>query len=436
MAFTGAAQRLLMSYCSRIITDYCCTLYCIVITKRMIDIKKVRPCKNAYFDGELDDGRLVEFKAKAPRKFDNIVRQIVTMSNTFGGFIIFGVDERTRSFIGIGKCHEKLIKDLESSIRELSVGITYEISHEVVDRRDVIILEIKKALTTTYFCREKTTPARQIAYQCSEIDSQTVISKIEMRYKKVYKYMTLEAFLLSLYRGSWRFFEPSKWNDKFEQRFYCANYTLPNAKGHTPQLFATCVTRAKNSKAAWKVYSNGQGLGAHCLQLELDIVELRKQLRASKFRFEEKLIDYEPENIILNLHKKRNKYYKKYFSAFTLDSFLNLLSLKRDAYSYEKELRLFVIPENGGKRNICKKAQYEDLDIKWRDVISKVRIDKKCSDAELVSIQRACISAGINPVIQNYAFTVNTVSSNNLKDVEFERYDIDDMPGLSRITIA
>lgn len=112
------------------------------------------------------------------------------------------------------------------------------------------------------------------------------------------------------------------------------------------------------------------------------------------------------------------------------------MSIKRDAYTYEQELRLFVIPMNGGKRNKCKKAQHEDLKIKWGDVITKVRIDKKCSDAELVSIQRACISAGINPVIKNYTFIGNIILPDGLKDVEFERYDIDDMPGTSSITIV
>ena len=403
----------------------------------MIDIKKIRPCKNGYVDGELEDGRLVEFKTNIPRKFDNLIRQVVAMANTVGGFIIFGVDEKTLSVVGIDGDYDSLISDIELSIRKLSLGIYYQITHEVVDDRDVVVLEIIKALSTSYFSRIDTTPARQIAYRYTgEVQKGFSISREEMRYTKVFKYMTLEAFLTSLYCKTWRFFEPSKWNDKFEQRFYCANYALPAARGNTPQLFATCVTRAKNSEAAWKVYSNGQGLGAHCLQLELNIVELRKQLRTSGFQFEEKLIEYKPENMILNLHKKRNPCYKKYFSSFTLDSFLNLLSLKRDAYTYEQELRLFVIPKNGGKRNKCKKAQHQDLKINWSDVISKVRIDKKCSDAELVSIQRACISVGINPVIKNYAFIGNIIPPNGLKDIEFERYDIDDMPGTSNITIA
>ena len=403
----------------------------------MIDLKQVRPCQNRYVDGELDDGRLVEFKINIPRNFDNLVRQVVAMANSVGGLIIFGVDKRTLSIVGIHGDSHQLINDFELAIQNLSLGIIYSTTHEVVNDKDVVIFEINKAKSTTYFSRVETTPARQIAYRYTQdVEGNVSFSKEEMRYTKVYKYMTLDAFLTSLYCGTWRFFEPSKWNDKFEQRFYCANYTLPAAKGNTPQLFATCVTRVRNSEAAWKVYSNGQGLGAHCLQLELDIVELRKQLRASGLRFEEKLIIYEPENVIMDLHKKRKPYYKKYFGSFTLDSFLNLLSLKRDAYTYEQELRLFIIPMNGGKRNKCKKAQYQDMIINWSGVITKVRIDKKCSDAELVSIQRACISIGINPVIKNYTFIGNIVPPTGIKDVEFERFDIDDMPGTRSITIA
>lgn len=404
----------------------------------MIDLKKVRPCKKSkHVDGELEDGRLVEFKINLPRNFDNLVRQAVAMANTVGGFIIFGVEDKTLSVVGIHGDYHQLISDIELSIKKLSLGLSCSITHEVVDDKDVVILEIKKAESTTYFSRVETTPARQIEYgYTKEVEGRLSISKKEMRYTRVFKYMTLEAFLTSLYCGTWRFFEPSKWNDKYEQRFYCANYTLPSATGNTPQVFATCVTRVKNSEAAWKVYSHGQGLGAHCLQLEIDIVELRKQLKASGLRFEEKSIIYEPENVIMDLHKKTKPYYQKYFSSFTLNSFLNLLSLKRDAYAYEQELRLFIIPTNGGRRIKYKKAQYQDMTINWKNVITKVRVDKKCSDAELASIQRACFSIGINPIIKNYTFIGNLVPPAGIKDVEFERFDIDDMPGASSITIA
>lgn len=59
---------------------------------------------------------------------------------------------------------------------------------------------------------------------------------------------------------------------------------------------------------------------------------------------------------------------------------------------------------------------------------------KKCTPAELVSIQRACFSVGINPVIKGYSFIGGMVPPAGLKNVEFERFDIDDMPGTSVIT--
>ena len=404
----------------------------------MIDLRKVRPCASYYVDGVLDDGRLVEFKVQIPNNLDKLIHLIVAMANTTGGLIIFGVDERTMSVVGILGDNEYLIHKIATEIERLSIGITYSLITETINEKNVIILEIKKSESTSFFSRVETTPARQIAYKFKEIDNgqYSISNEKEMRYSKVYKYMTLEAFLTSLYCGTWRFFEPSKWNDRFEQRFYCANYTIPTAIGNTPQLFATCVTRERNSEAAWKVYSNGQGLGERCLQLELDIVELRKQLRATAYQFEEKLIEYVPENVILDLHKKRKPYYKKYFTSFTLESYLRLLSLKRDAYTYEKELRLFIIPHNGKQRNKGKKAQFMDVKIDWKNIIKKVRVDKKCSDAELVSIQRACFTIGINPVIKGYNFIGTAPELGGLKDIEFEKFDIDEMPGTSSITIA
>jgi hypothetical protein len=401
----------------------------------MINLKEIRLYPNRYVDGQLDDGRLVEFKTKIPHQLDNLIRIIVAMANTAGGFIIFGVDERTLSVVGTGENINQQISHLETAIKKLSLGVNFLLTHEVVENKDVVILEIKQAESTAYFSRAETTPARQLAYRFDG-EKGMVLLKEEMRYTNVFKYMTLDAFLTSLYCKSWRFFEPSKWNDKFEQRFYCANYTFPEAIGNTPQLFASCLTRKRNSEAAWKVYSHGQGLGAHCIQLELDIVELRKQLRASGFRFEEMPVEYKNEKVILNLHKKGAPSYNEYFSSFTLDSFLRLLSLKREAYEYEKELRLFIIPKNGGNRNKSKKAQHKDIQIDWSNVISKVRVDKKCSDAELVSIQRACFSVGINPIIKQYSFIGSIVPPPGLKDVEFERFDIDEMPGAKSVTIA
>ena len=40
-----------------------------------------------------------------------------------------------------------------------------------------------------------------------------------------YKYMSLDSFIVSLVNHTWRFVEPKKWKDKYEGRFYNADYS-------------------------------------------------------------------------------------------------------------------------------------------------------------------------------------------------------------------
>ena len=396
----------------------------------MIDLNDKQPKNIKYIKGFLPDGRPFILKSFYSN-IEETMRDVVAMANFKGGQIVFLHTWKRDNDEVINK--DKLTNNIEHAIYALTLDVEYKIYSNNED----IILDIQKSRSTAYFSRRETTPHRQIAYRFEEKqDNIITLSKDEMLYSRVFKYMTIEAFLSSIYCESWRFFEPSKWNDKYEERFYCANYLIPGAAGNTPQLYATCITREKNSEAAWKVYSNGQGLGAHCLQLELDIAELRKQIKAQGYRLEEKKIVYLNENVILKLHDKDNQYYKKYFSNFTLNSFLNLLSLKRDAFTYEQEIRLFIIPDKQGKRNSNKKADSEDVKIDWSKVIIRVRVDKKCSDAELTTIQRACFKVGINPVINKHKFMGDANIPDGLKDIEFILFDIDDMPGSKKITIS
>ena len=49
-----------------------------------------------------------------------------------------------------------------------------------------------------------------------------------------------------------------------------------------------------------------------------------------------------------------SKSYPIYFNNFSLNSFIELLSLKRDAFSYENEVRLFLIPDLSQNRSVGK----------------------------------------------------------------------------------
>lgn len=385
---------------------------------------------NLAVDGMLSDGKLVEFKTVIPKDIHSLAKLIVAIANTAGGYIVFGVDDR-HNVVGV-RFNESAILFLTGQINSLCPHLKFTIEVESCETKTLIILEIEKSVCTLYYSRQYSTPERKIAYALTD---KGIIITSEMRHTKVFKYMTIDAFLASLYSGTWRFFEPSKWNDKYEQRFYCANYHNPQSSAIAQLLYATCVTKDKNNEAAWKVYSQGKGLGMHCLQLELDIVELRKQLEATEFRYEEKKVKYLSDKEILELHKKNSKNYSKYFNPFTFESYIELLTLKREAFTYEQEIRLFLIPYDGGRRNSGKKATHKDISVDWSKIIKSVRLDKNCSDAELVSIQQACFLKNINPIINGYHFIGNRQPTCKCRDVIFERFDINDMPGGGKINI-
>lgn len=389
--------------------------------------------------GDLRENDHIELKSNiTASNHDAVARAMVALANNDrDGYLIVGVVGGIKgiSFKGVDTEEDTFKKEIFSIVGDLTSGINLDITWSKINGKNIAIIHIFKGLSTTYFSRKATSPEREIKYMKTADGKIVAIGK--KSYKRVFKYMTIEAFLTSLYCKTWRFCEPSKWQDKYEQRFYRAKYTLPAAKGNTPQVFAACVTRNKNSEAAWKVYSHGQGLGAHCVQVELNIANVRNNIRKALYRFEERTVVYKDEEYITRLHKPSSKNYPTYFKPFDFGKYLDLLSLKRDAYTYEQEIRLFVIPDmNMGEHNTTKKAKSLDINVDWGHLINSVRVDKNCTPAEIKSIQQACYYVGINPVFSKKAVVLSGGSSKpkGARNVPFELFDIDDMPG-GRITI-
>lgn len=403
-------------------------------------MKDLNEIVSALIGGTLKESEDIELKRTLPRDLPKIAKTIVGIANSGGGYLILGVTEqpiKESIIIGVSNVDE-IQKRLTELIADYTIGVHGIPYIYTFDAKKFIVFQIEKTDLEAYYSRRVTSPTRLTAYERIITSDAKIKEEVRDRklYTKVYKYMTIETFLVSLYAKTWRFFEPNKWNDKFEQRFYCADYEIPGAEFMTPRLFATCVTRDKNSEAAWKVYSHGQGLGSHCIQLELDIDKLRIELNKNDLKIAEMNVEYKEEKFILELHNKnKSKAYEAYLSSFSLKKFLKLLTLKRNAYKYENEIRLFAIPNGNAPRSIGNDSQSKDLAIDWSKVIRKARIDEACTDAELISIQQACFSAGINPVINHYSFICNIPKPANCVDVEFELYNVDAMPGKSRITI-
>ena len=232
-----------------------------------------------------------------------------------------------------------------------------------------------------------------------------------------FKYLDLESALLCLKYKNIRFAEPTRWEDKYEGRFYQAKYeNVCKDDGCAPFLYACCMTHKPNNEAAWKIYSYGKtGLGAHCVQFKINRHKLRlqlaksKQVKAGYTVFEGKVL-YCREDVINGIHKKKykasngseveNENYHRFFDSFDLLSYLNLLLLKRDYFKHENEIRFFIIPNDVDKPK-AKESQKGgtkvfgdslDVDINWADILEEIKIDAKCTNLEYEIFKDACLS--------------------------------------------
>lgn len=217
--------------------------------------------------------------------------------------------------------------------------------------------------------------------------------------KSVYKYMDLESAIQCLTNGTLRFAEPTEWPDKYESMFYEADYSnVSKSRDFTPRLYACCFTRKKTSEAAWKIYSYEKlGLGHCCVQFKINLRKLRLCLdsfaSANGFHVCESQMCYDlTDERIQSLPKKQSSLYGKYFKKFSLSSYLSLLSLKRQAFDYEEEIRYFLIPINQKSKVNGKML----IRIEWKELIEEVLIASNASGVEMDILTLFCKNAGLD----------------------------------------
>jgi hypothetical protein len=227
-----------------------------------------------------------------------------------------------------------------------------------------------------------------------------------------YKYMSLDVALQSIRNGNIMLVEPSRWQDKYERRFYEANYdsqtTNPN---DCPLLFSTCVTTSRFNEAAWKLYTyNKAGLGAYCVEFQINKHKFRCQLAKAIEKGDaiyEGVVMYCSPSMIDNIHHKsvddvENKHYQKYVQKNKdipyFDNYLNLLLMKRLDFQHEKETRFFILKKDCMGQAKAKEVIEDDmvyygekrfLDIDWVEVIEKVYINISESSLEYTLLSDA-----------------------------------------------
>ena len=97
---------------------------------------------------------------------------------------------------------------------------------------------------------------------------------------------------------------------------------------------------------------------------------------------------------IENIHKQCKKYNQIFFSdSFNIEHYLSLMLLKRKAFIYENEIRIFILHDNNTS---TRETEYSDKEKKsttklidfvpvdFSQIIKEIRISPYCSNSEIV----------------------------------------------------
>lgn len=212
----------------------------------------------------------------------------------------------------------------------------------------------------------------------------------------LYKYMNVKYAINFLKTGYFLMNEPSAWSDPYEKRFYTADYS--NIEGFKPhRIYCTCFTQKVSNEAAWRMYSSeNSGIASRTIRFEFRrstiLQALDKGLRSGKIYIGNALYNYTSKQID-GLHLRKNHLYGRYFNDFTLDKFLNLLLIKRKAFDYEQEVRMFLVDEDEG--DIWDEFGFAVNQQKFlafspetmKEMIKTISVDPRCDELEYEMIK-------------------------------------------------
>ncbi|MBQ7518565.1 MAG: DUF2971 domain-containing protein [Bacteroidales bacterium] len=162
----------------------------------------------------------------------------------------------------------------------------------------------------------------------------------------VFKYMPLDRFVNSVDNKELVFVSPETWYDPFEQLYYDINCS---SRGyHTEDIVCMCVSEksSTNEDACWRVYAGTNGKTVR-LSIEKDILLQLLDEYSDREGFEVYIgkVNYMFEKKdIKGLHDTSSLHYCEFFpETMKVEHYLSLMLLKRSAFSYENEVRLFLV---------------------------------------------------------------------------------------------
>lgn len=188
----------------------------------------------------------------------------------------------------------------------------------------------------------------------------------------VFKYMPLERFVKSVDNKELVFVSPETWYDPFEQLYYGIDCS---SRGYsTEDIACMCVSEksSTNEDACWRVYG---GSNNKTVRLSINHASLMQLLDkyADSEGFEVFIgkVNYAFEKKdIKGLHNVSSPHYNDYFpSIMKVEHYLSLMLLKRSAFKYENEVRIFLV-----RKIISERLLKISCDYKIAGIVSNVML--------------------------------------------------------------
>jgi hypothetical protein len=147
------------------------------------------------------------------------------------------------------------------------------------------------------------------------------------------------------------FVSPESWYDPYETKYLNTDYTALNGY-RQPKIYCFCARMDNlNEEASWKIYKKENEpllrMSIRTIDLLLAIDQFAKEndcdVYFSKvdYRLKKKEID--------ELYLPSSPYHSEFFNNLDDKQYVRIMSLKRWAFNYENEYRIFIIPRNQDK---------------------------------------------------------------------------------------
>lgn len=197
---------------------------------------------------------------------------------------------------------------------------------------------------------------------------------------KGYRFMPYSRVMQMFKENKIAFVSPDKWDDPYEKK-----YLNVKVNGNEILLNMACLcfktSLNDNSAAFWNSVKKE---GEPVIRLTIDLCELWNVL--DEFAEENDAQVYVSSVKYTDL-KKINEAYKNpaIVKSNLEESYIRLMSLKRNAYKYEEELRVFVVWKKNNEGKVFddfKKDKILKIDLKKSEIVKKILLDRTLSKIE------------------------------------------------------